>query len=85
MAEEQVVVKHLPAIQNFGSIDIFCSDKTGTLTTGQMTLDRAVDYCGDAASEPWGCAYVNSKFETGIRSPLDVAILKQIRPVTKIT
>ncbi len=38
MARDQVVVKHLPAIQNFGSIDIFCSDKTGTLTTGVMTL-----------------------------------------------
>ena len=35
MARDQVVVKHLPAIQNFGSIDVFCSDKTGTLTTGR--------------------------------------------------
>ena len=41
MAREGVIVKHLPAIQNFGSIDVFCSDKTGTLTTGVMQLDRA--------------------------------------------
>ena len=43
MAREGVIVKHLPAIQNFGSIDVFCSDKTGTLTTGVMQLDRALD------------------------------------------
>ena len=83
MAKEQVVVKHLPAIQNFGSIDIFCSDKTGTLTTGQMTLDRSVDYCGGQNDRAWDLAYLNSKFETGIRSPLDVAILKTDRPIAK--
>ena len=43
MAREQVIVKHLPAIQNFGSIDVLCSDKTGTLTSGVMQFDRAVD------------------------------------------
>ena len=41
MARAQVIVKHLPAIQNFGSIDILCSDKTGTLTAGTMQFDRA--------------------------------------------
>ncbi|HWF39300.1 MAG TPA: magnesium-translocating P-type ATPase [Candidatus Acidoferrales bacterium] len=83
MAKEQVVVKHLPAIQNFGSIDIFCSDKTGTLTTGQMTLDRWVDYCGGNNERAWDLAYLNSQFETGIRSPLDVAILKADRDIAK--
>ncbi len=52
MAREQVVVKHLPAIQNFGSIDVFCSDKTGTLTTGQMTLSPSVDYCSATSDRP---------------------------------
>jgi len=75
MAREKVVVKHLPAIQNFGTIDIFCSDKTGTLTTGQMTLASSVDYLGKPSTRPIELAYLNSKFETGIRSPLDVAIL----------
>ena len=48
MAREQVVVKHLPAIQNFGTIDVLCSDKTGTLTTGEMTLDRLAGRFGNA-------------------------------------
>ena len=80
MARDQVVVKHLPAIQNFGTIDIFCSDKTGTLTTGQMTLGSAVDYLGKPSDRPLVLAYINSKFETGIRSPLDVAILEVRSP-----
>jgi len=79
MAREHVVVKHLPAIQNFGTIDILCSDKTGTLTTGQMVLSSFVDYLGQPADRPLALAYLNSKFETGIRSPLDVAILKTAR------
>ncbi len=76
MARKQVIVKHLPAIQNFGSIDILCSDKTGTLTTGVMTLRSAVDAFGQDSERPLLHARLNSKFETGIRSPLDVAILQ---------
>ena len=76
MAREHVIVKHLPAIQNLGTVDIFCSDKTGTLTTGLMTLDRSVDYCGAPTDRAIELATLNSKFETGIRSPLDDAILK---------
>jgi P-type Mg2+ transporter len=75
MAREGVIVKHLPAIQNFGSIDVFCSDKTGTLTTGVMQLERALDADGAESTRPLTLAYVNSQFETGIRSPLDAAIL----------
>jgi len=76
MARKQVIVKHLPAIQNFGSIDILCSDKTGTLTTGVMTLHSAVDAFGQAFERLLLLAQLNSKFETGIRSPLDTAILQ---------
>lgn len=79
MAREQVVVKHLPAIQNFGSIDVFCSDKTGTLTKGEMTLTSSVDARGQPSEHPLALAFLNSKFETGIRSPLDTAILKSER------
>ena len=77
MARAQVIVKHLPAIQNFGSIDILCSDKTGTLTAGTMQFDRALDPQGAASPRPLTLAYINSRFETGIRSPLDAAILQQ--------
>ena len=77
MARDQVIVKHLAAIQDFGSIDVLCSDKTGTLTSGLMQFDRAVDPAGAPSPRALTLAFVNSSFETGIRSPLDVAILKQ--------
>ncbi len=77
MARDQVIVKHLPAIQDFGSIDILCSDKTGTLTSGVMQFDRAVDPIGAVSPRPLTLASINSSFDTGIRSPLDAAILQQ--------
>ncbi len=80
MARKKVIVKHLSAIQNFGSIDVLCTDKTGTLTTGKMVLDRSVDPLGNASRRALTLAYLNSKFETGIRSPLDAAILQQPCP-----
>lgn len=77
MSRDKVIVKHLAAIQNFGSIDIFCSDKTGTLTAGKMTLETVVDPAG--ASSEWArtLGFLNAKFNTGIRSPLDVTILER--------
>jgi P-type Mg2+ transporter len=80
MARDQVVVKHLPAIQNFGSIDVFCSDKTGTLTTGVMSLHGSFDPFGQSSERPLALGYLNSKFESGIRSPLDDALLRESRP-----
>jgi len=80
MARKKVIVKHLSAIQNFGSIDILCSDKTGTLTSGQMTLDRSLDPFGQPSPRAFGLAFLNSQFQTGIRSPLDAAILQQPKP-----
>jgi Mg2+-importing ATPase len=75
MARDKVIVKHLPAIQNLGSIDILCSDKTGTLTSGTMSLDRSTDPFGEASARALELARLNSRFETGIASPLDAAIL----------
>jgi P-type Mg2+ transporter len=80
MARKKVIVKHLSSIQNFGSIDVLCSDKTGTITTGNMALDRAVGPFGEPSARALALAYLNSKFETGIRSPLDTAILKTPAP-----
>jgi Mg2+-importing ATPase len=77
MARDQVIVKRLPAIQNFGSIDILCCDKTGTLTTGVLVFDRALDPAGTPSQRPLTLAYVNSRLETGIRNPLETAILQQ--------
>jgi Mg2+-importing ATPase len=75
MAREKVIVKHLSAIQNLGGIDVLCSDKTGTLTAGEMDLDRALDALGRPAPRVLSLAALNSRYETGIKSPLDAAIL----------
>ncbi len=77
MSKQKVIVKHLSAIQNLGSIDILCSDKTGTLTRGIMAFDSSCDALGSASGAPLFFARLNSKFETGIRSPLDTAILER--------
>jgi Mg2+-importing ATPase len=75
MATKKVIVKHLAAIQNFGSIDVLCSDKTGTITSGKMTVDRYVDPWEKPSTRVLTLARLNSKNQTGIRSPLDDAIL----------
>jgi Mg2+-importing ATPase len=82
MAREKVIVKHLPSIQNLGSIDILCSDKTGTLTAGTMSLDASLDPFGQASTRPLFLGHLNSRFESGIKSPLDAAILEREVPGT---
>jgi P-type Mg2+ transporter len=77
MARQKVIVKHLEAIENFGSMDVLCSDKTGTLTSGDMVLDRHLDPFGRVSERPFTLAYANSSHQTGIKSPLDEAILKR--------
>ena len=74
MARKKVIVKHLEAMQNFGSIDVLCSDKTGTLTSGEMALDQHIDPFGAPAERPFLLAYLNSLHETGVTNPLDQAI-----------
>jgi Mg2+-importing ATPase len=76
MARQKVIVKHLAAIQNFGSMDILCSDKTGTLTTGEMVLAQHLDPLGHSSDRVLLLGYLNSTFETGIESPLDAAIVR---------
>ena len=80
MAHKKVIVKHLSAIENLGSLDVLCSDKTGTLTAGTMSLDRSLDPFGKVSQRALELAYLNSKFETGIRSPFDDVILHQPPP-----
>jgi Mg2+-importing ATPase len=76
MAREKVIVKHLSAIQNLGSIDVLCSDKTGTLTAGTMTLDAALGPNGEPSAEPLALGKLNSLFQSGLKSPLDAAVLE---------
>lgn len=76
MAREHVVVKRLSAVQDLGAIDILCTDKTGTLTEAKIRLERHVDACGKDSRKVLELAYLNSFFETGLKSPLDDAILE---------
>jgi P-type Mg2+ transporter len=80
MTKKKVLVKQLSAIEDFGSIDILCSDKTGTLTEGEIVLDRHVDVQGKDDENVLRMVYLNSYFEAGIKSPLDDAVLKHEHP-----
>ncbi len=75
MAKHGVIVKRLNAIPDFGSIDILCTDKTGTLTEGKITLVKYLDVMGKESEPVLHYAYMNSFMQTGLRNPLDEAIL----------
>jgi len=75
LARSGVLVKRLPSIQNLGSMTILCTDKTGTLTEGRLTLKRAVHADGGEAPDALALAWLNSHFEAGFTNPLDIAIL----------
>lgn len=77
MAAHKVIVKQLESIENFGSMNIFCSDKTGTLTEGTVELSGALDLEGEASDKVLLYAYLNSYFESGFRNPIDDAIRSQ--------
>lgn len=76
MARNKTIVKRLSAIQDLGSMDILCTDKTGTLTEAKIRLERHIDPDGRSSERVLELAYLNSFFETGVKSPLDDAILE---------
>jgi P-type Mg2+ transporter len=76
MAAKRVIVKQLASIQNLGSMDVLCTDKTGTLTEARIHLERYIDGLGQENKRVLELAYLNSFFETGLKSPLDDAILE---------
>ncbi len=76
MAKKKVIVKQLAAIHNLGSMDVLCTDKTGTLTEARIRLERHLDVEGRDSAQVLQMAYLNSYFETGVKSPLDDAILE---------
>ena len=80
MARKKVIVKRLAAIENFGSMDILCSDKTGTLTVGEISVARHVNTLGEEDETVVRLAALNSTFQTGLRSPMDEAILRHEHP-----
>ena len=75
LAKRQIIVKRQSAIQDLGSMDVLCTDKTGTLTEAKIRLERHLNLSGEESSRVLELAYINSFFETGLKSPLDEAIL----------
>jgi P-type Mg2+ transporter len=74
MAKRGVIVSRLNSIENFGGMDVLCTDKTGTLTEGVVRLDGAVDPTGQPSKAVLRYAYLNAHFQTGLTNPLDEAI-----------
>ena len=74
MAERKVIVKRLASIENFGSMDVLCTDKTGTITEGVVTLQSTNDLAGKQSDRVLLYAFLNASFETGFASPIDAAI-----------
>ena len=75
MASRGVIVRRLESIEEFGGMDVLCTDKTGTITEGTVRLDRAVDPGGRSSPETLRLAVWNARFQTGLQNPLDEAIL----------
>jgi Mg2+-importing ATPase len=80
MARAGVIVRRLASIENFGSMDVLCTDKTGTLTEGVVQIDGALDASGQPSDEVFRLAYLNAHFQTGLSNPLDEAILAHGQP-----
>jgi Mg2+-importing ATPase len=76
MSRKGVIVKRLASIQNFGSMNVLCTDKTGTLTENRITLIRHVNFLGDDDEKVFLYSFLNSHYQTGLKSPLDDAILR---------
>ncbi|MDD1630339.1 MAG: HAD-IC family P-type ATPase, partial [Methylococcaceae bacterium] len=74
MAAEKVIVKQLASIENFGSMNVLCSDKTGTLTEGKVHLKGALATNGETSDKVARYAYLNAFYETGFNNPIDEAI-----------
>ena len=77
MATHKVIVKRLAAIENFGSMDILCSDKTGTLTEGQVHVEATLDAYGRPSERVALYACINASYESGYLNPIDEAIRKE--------
>ncbi|MET3494465.1 magnesium-translocating P-type ATPase [Variovorax boronicumulans] len=75
LAAHRVIVKHLASIQNLGAMDVLCTDKTGTLTEARISLAQCADADGRDSPRVLMLAHLNSSFESGLKSPLDEAVL----------
>ncbi|MCA2997280.1 MAG: magnesium-translocating P-type ATPase [Rhodocyclaceae bacterium] len=80
MSGRSVIVKRLSAIEDLGAMDVLCTDKTGTLTEARVALVESLDLDGQASSHAHTLAFLNSNFETGVRTPMDDAVLAYATP-----
>ncbi|HML39579.1 MAG TPA: magnesium-translocating P-type ATPase [Bellilinea sp.] len=76
MSHKKVIVKRLNAIQNFGAMDVLCTDKTGTITEGKIVLEKHLDVRGKESDRVLHYGYINSYYQTGLKNLMDVAILE---------
>lgn len=84
LSRKKVIVKRLDAIQNFGAMDVLCTDKTGTLTQDKIVLARHTDVFGAPSDEVLKCAYLNSYYQTGLKNLLDHAVLERAELQTEL-
>ncbi|VEU78231.1 magnesium-translocating P-type ATPase [Mycoplasmopsis columbinasalis] len=77
MSKKQTIVKNLNSIQNFGAMDVFCTDKTGTLTMDQVVLERHLDVKGQEDVNVLKHAFLNSHYQTGLKNLLDLSIISR--------
>jgi len=78
LSRKKVIVKRLDAIQNFGAMDVLCTDKTGTLTQDKIFLSRHCGAFGEDFDTVLEYAYLNSYYQTGLKNLLDVAVLERV-------
>jgi len=84
MSKKKVIVKRLNAIQNFGAMDVLCTDKTGTLTQDTIILKRHLDLGGEDSDRVLEYAYLNSFHQSGLKNLLDVAVLRHVELQEKL-
>ena len=84
LSRKKVVVKRLDAIQNFGAMDVLCTDKTGTLTQDKIVLERHTDVYGTPSDEVLKFAFLNSHYQTGLKNLLDRAVLDHLELHTEL-
>lgn len=78
MAKNKVIIKRLASLENFGQMDVLCTDKTGTITLGKMRLDKAVDFEGNPNEKTALYGFLNAHFQTGYSNPIDQALSQSI-------
>ncbi len=78
MSQKKVIVKRLNSIQNFGAMDVLCTDKTGTITQGKIILEKHLDVRGNTSARVLEYGYLNSYYQTGLKNLLDLAVLDHV-------